>query len=371
MRALIAAPYYPPHPGGIERFSAGVAAELVSRGWVVDVVHCATDPGAAERTEGPVGERLHGLDARLVAGRLPFPRRTARNARIMTEVRDTAYDFVLVNSHLFVSSLMVARAVGDADAVWLNHGCDHVATGSRAADLGVTAYEHVLAGRLKRRVRTVAGVSREAAAWLGHMGVHTSASVGNAVSAVGPARDGRRDGPLRVVSVGRLEAGKGALEAVQLVAGLPAEVDVELTVCGGGSLAGELARRAAASPRPITLTGPLPHPQVQELLADADVIVCLSESEGFPTVLLEAGAVGCSVVTLPVGGTEELLAGGGGWRVHDLEEAAARLRALAVRPAEATEAGEALRRTIAARYTWPPVVDRLLALTGRGYGGPS
>ncbi|MGY1804721.1 glycosyltransferase family 4 protein [Blastococcus sp. SYSU D00922] len=362
MRALIAAPYYPPHPGGIERFSASVAAELVRRGWQVDVVHCATDPESLQRTAGPSGERLHALESRMVAGRLPFPRRTPGNAAVMAEIRRTTFDFTLVNSHLFVSSLMVARAVGDRNTVWLNHGCDHVAAGSALADWGVAAYEHALAARLRRVVSRAAGVSEEAAAWLAHLHVRTTASVGNAVEGVSPPRGERRPGPLRVVSVGRLEPGKGALEAIELVNRLPASVEVELTVCGGGSLAAAVDRAARASSRPVTVTGPLPHAEVQALLADADVALCLSESEGFPTVLLEAGAAGCAVLCFPVGGTRELLEDGGGWRVDGLDEAAARLQALAERPADASEAGETLRRRVSSTYTWPPVVDRLLRL---------
>jgi len=65
-----------------------------------------------------------------------------------------------------------------------------------------------------------------------------------------------------------------------------------------------------------------------------------------------------------VAGTRELLENGGGWRVSGPEDAAARLQALAERPAEATAAGEVLRRTIESTYTWTSVVDRLLRLGG-------
>ncbi|SHN85230.1 Glycosyltransferase involved in cell wall bisynthesis [Geodermatophilus obscurus] len=364
MRALIAAPFYPPHPGGIERHSAGVAAELRRRGWEVDVVHCVTEGEAAGRALGPNGERLLALESRLVGGRLPFPRRTERNAAVIDEIRETSYDFVLIQSHLFVSNLVVARAVGSAPRIWLNHGSAHVATGHPVVDRCVAAYEHVLAGRLRRVVPTVAGVSTEAAAWVSHMRVDAGSSVGNAVARVSPPRRGRREGPLRVVSVGRLEPAKGALEAVRVVDGLPASAEVELTVCGGGSIAARVAREARASRRRIVTTGPVPHEEVQARLVDADVLLLLSDSEGFPTVLLEAGAAGCAVITHPVGGTAEVLRDGGGWRVADVQAAAARLGELAARPQLATEAGEVLRRTVESTYTWPPVVDRLLRLAG-------
>jgi glycosyltransferase involved in cell wall biosynthesis len=364
MRALIAAPFYPPHPGGIERHSAGVAAELRRRGWQVDVVHCVTGQDAEPQAEGPYGERLHALESRLVAGRLPFPLRTRRNAEIRAEIGRSSFDFVLIQSHLFVSNVMVARIARSRHTVWLNHGSAHVATGNPVVDRGVVAYEHLLAGRLRRRVPTVAGVSREAAAWVSHMRVRAEASVGNAVARVAPPRSGRRNGPLRVVTIGRLEPAKGALEAIRLVDGLPASTQVELTVCGGGSIAARVEKAARASPKTIVTTGAIPHQDVQDRLADADVLLLLSDSEGFPTVLLEAGAAGCAVITYEVGGTAELLRNGGGWRVADEPAAAARLIELADRPTLATVTGEVLRRTVESTYTWPPVVDRLLRLAG-------
>jgi glycosyltransferase involved in cell wall biosynthesis len=347
MRALIATPFYPPHPGGIERHSAGVAAELRRRGWQVDVVHCATDQETAERTKGPKGERLLALESRLVGRRLPFPRRTGRNAEVLDELRNSSYDFVLIQSHLFVSNVTVARATRTAPSVWLNHGTAHVAAGNPVVSTCVVAYEHVLASRLRRIVR-----------------VRAEESVGNAVATTSPPRGGRREGPLRVVTVGRLEPAKGALEAIRLLDRLPASTDVELTVCGGGSIAARVERAARASGKRVVTTGALPHEKVQAYLADADVLLLLSDSEGFPTVLLEAGAAGCAVITYEVGGTAEVLRNGGGWRVANEDEAAARLRELAERPALATDAGEVLRRTVESTYTWPPVVDRLLRLAG-------
>lgn len=368
MRGLIATPFYPPHPGGIERHSAGVAAELRGRGWQVDVVHCVADGEGLEGTEGPSGERLHALESRLVGRRLPFPRRNRRNAAVLEEIRSSRFDFVLVQSHLFVSNLTIARAAAPAPTVWLNHGSAHVAAGNPLIDGCVTAYEHLLASRLRRVVPTVAGVSQEAADWVSHMRVRAETGVGNAVSQVSGPRTGRRGGPLRVVSVGRLEPAKGAIEAIRLVDSLPDPSAVELTICGGGSIAARVDREARASRTRVVLTGAIPHEQVQAHLRDADVLVLLSDSEGFPTVLLEAGAAGCAVLTHPVGGTAEVLAGGGGWRVTGPGEAERRLRELAEQPALATEAGETLRRTVESRYTWGPVVDRLLGLAGVSAG---
>jgi glycosyltransferase involved in cell wall biosynthesis len=364
MRALIAAPFYPPHPGGIERYSGGVAAELCRRGWDVHVLHCIADDESPSPS-GPSGERLHPLRARKVAGRLPFPHVSRHNADVLREVRAMSFDFTLIQSHLFVSNLLAVRTATRERAVWLNHGSGHVPTGNPVTDRMVAAYEHLLAARLRTQVGAAGGVSEEAAAWLSHLRVHTDASVGNAVAEVAPPRTGRRDGPLRVVYVGRLESGKGALDAVRLVDGLPASTEIELTVVGSGTLLAQVEREARASTKPVVTTGAVPHEQVRAHVADADVFLYPSTyPEGFPTVLLEAGAAGCAVITYGVAGTRELLENGGGWRVSGSEDAAARLQTLADRPSDATAAGEALRRTIRTTYTWTSVVDRLLRLGG-------
>jgi glycosyltransferase involved in cell wall biosynthesis len=370
MRALVVAPFYPPRPGGIERYSAGVAGELRRRGWDVDVVHGEPDGGADAVGEGPAGERLIALRSRVVASRLPVPLPTKANAAVLRQLRRQSYDLTLVQSHLFLSNLLVARAVrggrtGRRGAVWLNHGSGHVPAGAPAVTRAIAGYEHLLARGLRATVPTAAGVSVEAAAWLSHFSVQTGASVGNAVGQVAPARTGRREGPLRVVYVGRLEPRKGALEAIGIVDALPAGTEVELTVCGDGTIADQVARAAQASARRPVLTGSVGHDEVRRHLADADVFLYPSTyPEGFPTVLLEAGAAGCAVVTYPVGGAAELLRNGGGWCVPDDAAATARLQELADRPERATAAGEVLRRTVETEYTWQPVVDRLLRLGG-------
>lgn len=365
MRALIAAPFYPPHPGGIERYSAGVAAELRSRGWDVDVLHAVTGGERGSDRLGPSGEKLRTLRSVSAAGRLPFPLPDGRTRAVLREIRATAYDFTLVQSHLFVSNLLAARAVGRAHSVWLNHGSGHVPTGNAAVDTIIAGYEHVLAARLRKTVGAVAGVSEESAAWLEHLAVTTRSSVGNAVDSVAPPRDGRRPGPLRAVYVGRLEPGKGALEVIRMVGELAPTTQIELTVCGSGSSAADVEREARRAQSPVVLTGAIPHAEVRARLGDADVFVYPSTyPEGFPTVLLEAGASGCAVITYPVAGTRELLERGGGWRVEGMQQATAQLRQLADQPLLATAAGEDLRRIVQSTYTWQAVVDRLLRLGG-------
>ncbi len=362
-RALIAAPFYPPHIGGIERYSANVAQELIRRGWQVDVLASASRSHEPVHRLGPAGELVHELDAVISASRLPIPLATRRNREILRTLRSRRYDFALVNSHLFISGILATFVSRGGRRVWLNHGSGHVPSANPVVSAGIAAYEHVLAFLLRRRVDAAAAVSDESAAWMRHLGVRGAVGVGNAVAAVGVPRPAREPGPLRVLYAGRLEPGKGADEAIAMVTEARSAGPIELTICGDGSQRPAIEHLLRQDPGAATYLGPVPHDELLERMRASDVFIYPSTyPEGFPTVLLEAGSQGCAVLTYPVAGTAQLLAEGGGWRIADRAEGVTTLAAAAQDLAAVADRGEAMRRSIGARFTWSHVVDRLLAL---------
>jgi glycosyltransferase involved in cell wall biosynthesis len=145
-----------------------------------------------------------------------------------------------------------------------------------------------------------------------------------------PARRNRK--LLRVVAVGRLKAPKDFLTLVRAVAALPPE-SCELLIVGEGPdrarLETEIDRLGVA--QRVRLAGE--RSDVPELLADADVFVLSSASEGMPISVLEAMAAGLPVVASRVGGLPELVPDG---------EAG-----LLVAPGDTEGLAEALRRLIA------------------------
>ena len=93
-----------------------------------------------------------------------------------------------------------------------------------------------------------------------------------------------------VAFVGRLIPEKGALRLAQAVQQLPGCV---LAVAGTGPE--EEALRALGAP--VHVLGALPHPQIVQLLDQADCYCLPTEyAEGFPTTLLEAAACRCPIV---------------------------------------------------------------------------
>jgi glycosyltransferase involved in cell wall biosynthesis len=74
-----------------------------------------------------------------------------------------------------------------------------------------------------------------------------------------------------------------------------------LTIIGDGPLRAELEALASAFEPRARFTGQLPRGDALALIADAHMLVHLSEAEGAPTVIREARALGVPVLATPVG----------------------------------------------------------------------
>jgi glycosyltransferase involved in cell wall biosynthesis len=99
-------------------------------------------------------------------------------------------------------------------------------------------------------------------------------------------------GPLRLVFAGRLDLFKGVLDLPAIDGALRARgVDRRWTIIGGGPQDGAMRAAWAGAPE-VEFTGPLTHAETTARLADHDVFVLPTRSEGFPVSLLEAMAAG-------------------------------------------------------------------------------
>jgi glycosyltransferase involved in cell wall biosynthesis len=150
-----------------------------------------------------------------------------------------------------------------------------------------------------------------------------------------PAADGAGrdyDGPVRMLSVGRLDAEKNPLMLADALERL--EPRFELTVCGDGPLEGELAERFAARGLAdrVDLRGHVAMgEELMRLYRESHLFLHVSWTEGVPQVLLESFAAALPVVATAVGGVPEAADGA----------------ALLIPPGDPDAAAEAVRRIAA------------------------
>jgi glycosyltransferase involved in cell wall biosynthesis len=131
----------------------------------------------------------------------------------------------------------------------------------------------------------------------------------NAVDVAAAPRSSHDRATPRLIAVGRLKAPKDFLTLVRAFAALP-PTSFEGLIVGEGpdrpAVQAEIERLGLAGR--VRLTGE--RDDVPAQLADADVFVLSSESEGLPVSVLEAMAAGLPVVASAVGGLAELVVDG-------------------------------------------------------------
>jgi len=105
------------------------------------------------------------------------------------------------------------------------------------------------------------------------------------------------DGRARWVVCSRLIGSKRVDRAIREAA----RRDVELTVVGDGPLRAELEALAASLVPRARFVGHLSRDKALDVIAGSHKLIHLSETEGAPTVIREARALGVSVLATPVG----------------------------------------------------------------------
>lgn len=123
------------------------------------------------------------------------------------------------------------------------------------------------------------------------------------------------------------------------------------------------ARRQRLRQHPRFLDVPaLPHSQLADAFAAADLALLPSRAEPQGMVMIEAMAAGLPVVSRAVGGiTESMVDQISGWLLSDdnTEQAVAAVQALLERPAQRVALGQAARQRATALFDWPQCVARL------------
>lgn len=360
---------YLPTPGGVERYTWNLARRCVAAGHRALIVTSALS-GQPARERDADGLEIYRLPVfPLMGGRFPVLRPFPPAADLWAQ----PIDFAVIQTRMYTQSIWAARQCRrrGIPALVIDHSTGYMMHGGLGGMAGAW-YERIACGIIRRCGFPFYGVSGDVCSWLQNFGITAAGTLPNAVdpdeldrlARAEPRTDWRHtlqvpdDGHL-VAFVGRLIPEKGALRLARAVQQLPGCV---LAVAGTGPE--EEALRALGTP--VHVLGALPHPQIVQLLDQADCYCLPTEyAEGFPTTLLEAAACRCPIVCTHTAGTGELLPGEDcAVYLQDTrpDTLATALRTVLQDPAAARTRADNALHNLQAHFTWQAVFATMMKI---------
>ena len=312
-KVLLVAPYFHPHVGGVESYTAQLAARLSGLGWTVVIVTTGT---ARDGPDRPDGMRVYRLRPSATLSNTPVG--IGWRKRLTEIVKAEQPD--VINAHTPVPYLadIAERCSGSIPFVLTYHNDlakDGVLAGSIARLAHLTLIRRTLNGS-----RTIIATSEYYALESPYLKPHRPK-----VEVVPPGVDLTRFNPevrvgaglaaafagtrviLFVGSLNRAQRHKGLdvlIDAFALIR--PESPDVRLVVVGDGDGSGlyQAQAQALGLGAAITFTGRVSDDELAQYYKCARVMAMpsVNRSEGFGMVYLEAGAVGTPVVGTRTGG---------------------------------------------------------------------
>jgi len=378
-RILIFAAYFYPDLGGYAKNIHELSQRMVEIGYEIDVVTCNTKGiSVQEKIDGISTHRLPCWN--ILGGTYPVPKPTGRTFKILFQLSRKRFDLISTQTRFFSTSLLglIFTKIKRKPLVHTERGTRHSVLSNKFIEFLGRVFDHTIGSVIVKSAARNVGVSQAACDFLNHLGATNTIIVPNGVD-TNVFRKVRTDLTKRlgltdatiIVFLGRLIYAKGVQD---LISAFPivrqAIPNVKLLVVGDGPYRcqlEELASRTDCS-RDIKFLGQKSQDEIIEILSMADIFVNPSYSEGLPTSVLEAAAIGVPIVATDVGGTSEIIKHGKTGLI--VKEREPRQIAEAVillcgnkqtaKKNLATKLGKAARLKVINDYSWENAVKRTM-----------
>ncbi|QIK63008.1 glycosyltransferase family 4 protein [Leucobacter viscericola] len=359
MRIAFVVNNYPPRTGGVELHVHALASELTRQGHKVLVVTLGPETGwshDAGAGTNPV-EILTLPEHFRVADILGFPSLGTR--RHLTHLlKERGIDVVSVHTRFFPMSYIGMRAARATKLplVHTEHGSDHVASDSAIIRFASRMVDFTLGRKVLRSADRVLGVSENVTAFTHRLAGVDGEVFYNAVDAIpagGAADPGSASRPTHLVFAGRLVAGKGWRDFLEVVAATRAD-HPELTaeILGDGADMDQVLAQinSLGLSDIVSVRGRVSQTEVLQALRGATLVNPSTLAEGFQNTVLEAIVGGGRVVSYSVPSAEVLLKQGANVTITEQKDAASLTAAVAK---VLRDPGEHASRDLIDRWTWP------------------
>jgi glycosyltransferase involved in cell wall biosynthesis len=363
-RIMIFSGFYLPHAGGAIYDTHVLARGLTEKGYDVEVVTCNTEHSIQTETiDGVRVTRLPSWSPPIgTDGLFPMP----VPSRALFQLLRRKVDLVSTQTRFFpvcFVGVLVAKWHG-VPLIHTERGSTHSALSTPLTRKASQVYDHTIGSLVVKNSDVCVGLSAEVCNFIEHIGGTLPVRIPLGIHPAFCNRELKVTSGKKLIYVGRLIKAKGVqdlLHAFELVR--KHDPEATLTIVGNGDYKSALEELAGPG---VRFLGELPQEQVADVLAESDIFIHPSYSEGQPSAVAEASAVGLPVIATDVGGTRELVADGvNGYLVEpgDSGTMASRIMFLLACEDEAIRMGRAGREKMMREYQWQVMVasyDELL-----------
>lgn len=365
-KLLLVTPYFFPEGGGLENYAYQVAKRMSAGGCETTVIcHSVKQPGETNLD----GLRVIRLKPNLVVSNTPI--RLNLLSILLKEISCFRPDIIHAHTPVPYSVDMAAQASRRTKtSLVVTYHTSTLFKNQPIFDLLVRAYLPFQASALSqaKRIATVTGnTDRTMSRWK-QKTVVIPPGVDTDLFSFSPYPHSTKN-LLLISPLSRAYPSKGVdvlLRAMpEIIKSIPETV---LNIAGGGELTEfyqQMAERNSCA-RNVSLLGKIPYTDMPKLIADNNIIIIPSiKSEGTPTVILEAFAIGRPVIGTRVGGIPELVQNEvNGYVVppNNPNELSRCIIKLLHQPDLAAQFGQAGRTQVENNYTWNKITEQYIKL---------
>ena len=361
-RIVIFSALYPPHLGGVEKYTQSIAGELAKDSQVT--VFCMNTEKQPEYSkEGDVD--IFSLPCfSLQNGRFPVPKPSALRI-IENWFQKNHADFGIVQCRFYLLSLLGCRffVKYSVPFIQIEHGAGDVTFQNPMVNWLWHRYDGLLTLLEKRIPHDFYAVSQAGLRWLEHYRIYGKGVIPNSVTPQVFEENLTHPGAWRkahnipeealiITFTGRIMREKGVLDLLKAFDRLNGS-SLYLVMAGDGDMR---LVQPWMDRKNILFPGQIPFSEVASLLADTTVFCLPSHfTEGMPTGVLEAGCCGLAVVASDGGGTAEIIPDRDhGWLISsgDTDALTEALQWFIDHPEDRLRVGTNLRSRILDLYTW-------------------
>lgn len=313
IKILIFTTHFYPYIGGLENYILQIASRLIKQNIKVDIL--TFNDKNLNDFEKYKGINIYRIPCWNVLGPVySIPLMNKKTKLVLEKLSKKKYDFVNTHTRFFTSSWLGMKFAkkNNIKLIHTEHGNTFVKHPNPIIEFLAFLYDLTIGKKVLKSAWKIAGVSKSCCNFAKKMGGKSCTVVYNCVdTSLFKKKKTRLKEELNIPKktkvitfVGRLIQAKGVQELIQA---LEKVKGIKLLVVGNGPYLNKLKILAKEKNVDSLFLTSKKREDIVDILNITDIFVNPSYSEGLPTSVLEAGAVGVPIIATDVGGTREII----------------------------------------------------------------